>query len=101
MHDNGERIGITYEECAESLLVVFHMAKELEAELELIEVRLGTVGYSLKLKVSKPADRQHLEMMVDPEMDAIFSGLKVLKKEHVLEYMAQRREQERKVRLEQ
>ena len=53
VHDNGERIGITYEECAESLLVVYHMAMELDAEVELVEVRLGTLGYSLKIRVSK------------------------------------------------
>jgi len=35
VHDNGERIGISYEECAETLLVLFHMAQSLEAELSL------------------------------------------------------------------
>ena len=29
VHDNGERIGVTYEECAETILVLYHMAKML------------------------------------------------------------------------
>ena len=70
VHDNGERIGVTYEECAETILVLFHIAKVLDAQIEILDVRLGTEGYSVKLRVCKPQPEA-----IEPEIDAFISGL--------------------------
>lgn len=47
VHDNGEMIGIGFDECFETILVLYHMARVLQAKLEVILVRLGTEGYSV------------------------------------------------------
>ena len=54
MHDDGELIGVEYDECAQSILVIFHMAKSLGATAEVTLVRLGWVGYNVQIKVTKP-----------------------------------------------
>lgn len=53
VHDNGEMIGIDFDECFETILVLYHMSKQLNATLEVMLVRLGTVGYSVQLKVTR------------------------------------------------
>ena len=68
------------------------MAQSLEAELSLQEVRLGTEGYSVKLRVTKPQPEA-----IDPEIDAFISGLNVLKKVHIRESIAKMKEQVEKV----
>jgi len=47
VHDNGELIGIEYEEAVYTMLALFHMSKMLEAELEVMLVRLGSYGYNV------------------------------------------------------
>lgn len=47
VHDNGELIGISYEDCAETVLVLFHISNVLQAKLEVLLVRLGIEGYSV------------------------------------------------------
>ena len=47
MHDDGELIGVEYDECAQSILVLYHMAKSLAASIEITKVRLGWVGYNV------------------------------------------------------
>jgi hypothetical protein len=47
VHDNGELIGIEYEEAVYTMLALFHMSKILEAELEVMLVRLGSYGYNV------------------------------------------------------
>ena len=42
VHDNGELVGVTIEKCAESIIVLYHMAKSLGACIEVTKVRLGT-----------------------------------------------------------
>ena len=74
MHDNGELIGITYEECECSLLVLFHMAKSIKAEIEVTLVRLGIEGYNVQLKVTKPQPDA-----IEPELDSFFRGIRTIK----------------------
>lgn len=73
VHDNGELIGITYEECAQSLHVLFHIASVLQAKLEVMLVRLGIEGYSVQLRVTKPQPEA-----IEPEIDAFIKGLNML-----------------------
>ncbi len=47
VYDNGELLGISYEECAESILVLYHISSVLQAKLEVLLVRLGQEGYSV------------------------------------------------------
>lgn len=44
VHDNGQVIGIEQEEIFETMLVLFHIATEIEATLEVCQVRLGPEG---------------------------------------------------------
>lgn len=47
VHDNGELIGIEYEEIIYTMLALFHMSQILQAKLEVILVRLGAEGYNV------------------------------------------------------
>lgn len=73
VHDNGELIGITYEECAQSLHVLYHISSVLQAKLEVMLVRLGIEGYSVQLRVTKPQPEA-----IEPEIDAFIKGLNIL-----------------------
>ena len=53
VHDNGQMIGIDQEEVLETMIVLFHIATQLEAELEVCQVRLGPEGYSVQLRLTK------------------------------------------------
>ena len=83
VHDNGERIGITYEQCAETILALYHMSQSLAAKLQIEAVSLGTEGYSVRLRVTKLQPEA-----IEPEIDAFISGLSILKKYHVYESVA-------------
>ena len=80
MHDNGELIGITYEECAETLLVLFYISTFLQAKLQVTLVRLGYEGYSVQLRVTKPQPEA-----IEPEIDAFINGLNMLRQSKVYE----------------
>lgn len=73
VHDNGQVIGIEQEEIFETMLVLFHIATQLEATLEVCLVRLGPEGYSIQLRVTKS-----MPEMIEPELDAFFNGLNFL-----------------------
>ena len=75
MHDNGEMIGITHEECCETLLVLYHISTVLHAKLEVTLGRLGYEGYSVQLRVTKPQPEA-----IEPEVDAFINGLNSLSK---------------------
>ena len=66
-------IGIEQEEIFETMLVLFHIATQLEATLEVCLVRLGPEGYSIQLRVTKS-----MPEMIEPELDAFFNGLNFL-----------------------
>ena len=73
VHDNGQVVGIEQEEIFETMLVLFHIATQLEATLEVCLVRLGPEGYSVQLRVTKA-----MPEMIEPELDAFFNGLNFL-----------------------
>ena len=79
VHDNGEMIGIEYEEAVKTILVLFHMSNELGAKLEVILVRLGYEGYSVQLRVTKPCEA------IEPEVDAFIRGLHFLGQSRIYE----------------
>ena len=54
VHDNGELVGIDFEEMFETLIHLFHIASNLSAILAIDEIRFGTVGYNAKVKVTQP-----------------------------------------------
>ena len=54
VHDDGDLVGITQEECGHSILALYHMSNKLGATLEVLQVRLGSYGYNVKLKVTQP-----------------------------------------------
>lgn len=73
-------MGVEYEECVNTVLVLFHMAGTLEATLDVILVRLGYEGYSVQLRVTKPQPEA-----IEPEVDAFISGLNLLGKSRIYE----------------
>ena len=77
--DNGTMVGIGQEDILESLIVLFHIASQLEATLEVNEVRLGQdEGYSIELRVTK-----HQPETVDSELVGFFQGLNFLNSKKV------------------
>ena len=68
-------IGIDFDQCFETILVLYHMAKVLQAKLEVIQVRLGTVGYNVQLKVTRPQGSD----VFDPEVEGFAKGLSMLR----------------------
>ena len=81
--DDGQVIGIEQEEIFESMLVLFHIATELEAKLEVQQVRLGTEGYNVQLRVTKY--EPELNEAIEPELDGFFNGLNFLNKKRMYE----------------
>ena len=53
MYDNGDLIGITEEQCIESIMVLYYMARSIEAEIKVTKVRLGRDEYNVQLQVTK------------------------------------------------
>lgn len=80
VHDNGELIGIEYEEAIYTMLALFHMSHMLQAKLEVMLVRLGSEGYNVQLRVSKPQPEA-----IEPEVDAFMRGLNMLRSSRVYE----------------
>ena len=80
VHDNGQLVGIEQEEVFETMLVLFHIAAQLEATLEVCEVRLGPEGYSVQLRTTKPEPHA-----IEPELDGFFNGLNFLNKKRMYE----------------
>lgn len=80
VHDNGELIGIEYEEVVYTMVALFHMASMLEAELEVMKVRLGWEGYNVQLRVTKAQPDA-----IEPEVDAFIMGLNLLGKSRIYE----------------
>ena len=78
VHDNGEMIGIEYEDCVNTIVVIFYMAQTLEAKLDVELVRLGYEGYNVRLKVTKA-----LPKAIDAEIDGFVSTLSFLKDSNV------------------
>ena len=64
VHDNGEMIGIEYEDAVNTILVLFYMAGTIEAKLEIELVRIGFEGYNVRLKVTK-----NIPEVIDAEVD--------------------------------
>jgi len=52
------------------MLVLFHMATQLKATLEITQVRLGLEGYCVQLKVTKPEFES-----VDADLIGFLEGL--------------------------
>ena len=80
VHDNGQVIGIEQEEIFETMLVLFHIATQLEATLEVCQVRLGKEGYSVQLRATKPEPDA-----IEPELDGFFNGLNFLNTKRMYE----------------
>lgn len=77
--DGGEMVGIEPQEMLESMIVLFHIATQLQATLEIIDVRLGQEeGYSVELRVTK-----HQADTVDAELVGFFQGLNFLNSKKV------------------
>ena len=55
------------------MLVLFHISTQIEASLEVCQVRLGPEGYSLQLKVTDHS--QALADHIEPKLDGFFAGL--------------------------
>ena len=53
VHDNGKVLGIEQEDVLETMIVLFHIATELKATLEVCQVRLGPEGYSTQLRLTR------------------------------------------------
>lgn len=73
VHDDGDLVGITQEECAASILALFHMTRTLGAQLDVTQVRLGSYGYSVQLRVTQPQEH------IDPEVQSFMRGLNMLR----------------------
>ena len=95
MHDNGERAGVTLEECSETLIVLYHMAKELKAQLELTQVSLGTWGYCMQCRVvTYQIQQDSVIESFEPEVEAFMGNLKMfdmISKSHQISQIKQQR----------
>lgn len=50
--DNGQVLGITDEECLETLIVLYHVSQRLDAEMSMVKMRIGMEGSSFMLRVT-------------------------------------------------
>lgn len=52
MYDDGLLIGVPEEECMESIMVLYYMAKSINSSIEVCLVRLGREQYNVQLRAT-------------------------------------------------
>ena len=77
VHDDGEMIGIEYEDLVKTIMVLFYISSTIPAKLEATKVRFGTTpdGYNAQLKVT-----QDIPDSFDPELIQFMSSTNILSK---------------------